>query len=164
MPDALKVKPKELTPEKAAKNARNEALLDQYLPVVMEEQKNTRFLDLDRAFSEYKRSHAPVKIKLCKEYFELPRSMPASYFVWLVSISEKNGKRDVTKWSPSEIQALAEAVLPKKAVQLIMEQKVPLEFLASNILPMVIKMWQPEVEEEKNGEQEAKKDGQNSAS
>ena len=88
-----------LTPEQEARNKKNEALLDQALPIVLEEQKNSRFIDFDKAYREYKQNQVPFKIKLGNKYFEIPRSVPASYFLWMATKAEKNDKNDMTKWS-----------------------------------------------------------------
>lgn len=149
-----------LTPEQEARNKKNEALLDQALPIVLEEQKNSRFIDFDKAYREYKQNQVPFKIKLGNKYFEIPRSVPASYFLWMATKAEKNDKNDMTKWSSTDIADAMTAFLPKAAVDYIFNEKIPVEFVVSTIIPQIMDLWQPEAKEIKNDPKEAMtKDG-----
>jgi hypothetical protein len=159
----LKTKqPVELTPEKIAKDKKNEAILDSALPTAFEEQKDSRFFDFDKSLREYKQLQMPLKIKLCNKYFELPRTMPASYFVTLIALSEKNGTKDIMSWKTADLMDIARSVLPKDAYALVMENQVTLDFVIGVLLPKIIHMWQPEVEKEVKNDQEEtmKTDGQ----
>ena len=160
--EVLKTKqPVELTPDKVAKNIKNEALLDSALPTAMEEQKDARFFDFDKSLREYKQLQMPFKIKLCNQYFELPRTMPASYFVTLIALSEKNGTKDIMSWKTADLMDIMRAILPKDAYTLVLEKQVTLNFVRQILLPKIIHMWQPEVEKEVKNEPEEtmKKDG-----
>jgi len=150
-----------LTPEQAeARNARNEEILNQALPIVLEEQKNARFVDFDKAYREYQLNQRPFKIKLGNKYFDVPRTVPASYFLWMASKAEKNDKKDMANWVVTDIAEAMTAFLPKAAIDYILAEKIPVDFVVSTIIPKLMALWQPETDDIKNDPKEATtKDG-----
>lgn len=165
MSKVLKEEKVALTPEqREALNKKNEALLEAALPIAMEEQREVRFIDFDKAHSEYKKKQVPFKIKLCNTYYEMPRTPPTSYFAVMATISSKHENKNWKEWSSSEIMDILTSALPEEAVKRIIEERVSFEFIFGEVFPKIVSMWNADgketVEEtSKNETQEEKKIG-----